>query len=183
MHDQDIKIAVACVQKDEHAWSELISTYKRDCMIIARKYHVSYCFNDVFSEFILKLLGKPGQTKGALERYNGSSSLKTYLSVIFSHVVLSHHRKMKTRGFIIFSDEPEKLQHQKEPEAIEDDSYEELLEAIALIPENERNLIELYYYQELKLRQIADIFQCSKSKISRQLKKIHEKLKKFLQQN
>jgi len=183
MHDQDIKIAAACVQKDEHAWSKLISEYKRDCIIIARKYNVSHCFDDVFSEFILKLLGKPGQTKGALERYNGSSSLKTYLSVIFSHVVLSHHRKMKTRGFVIFSDKPEKLYQQKKPELIENDCYEDLLGVLALIPEYERNLIELYYYQELKLWQIADIFQCSKSKISRQLKKIHKKLKTLLQQN
>ncbi len=182
MHDQDIKLAAACVQKDEQAWSELISTYRRDCIIIARKFHVSYCFDDVFSEFILKLLGKPGKVKGALERYNGTASLKTYLSVIFSRVVLSHHRKKKTRGFVIFSNKSEELYQHDETASTESDCNEELGEAIALLPENERTFIELYYYQGLKYRQIAEILQCNKSTISRQFKIIHEKLKK-MQQN
>lgn len=183
MYDQDIKLVAACVQKDEKAWSELISTYRRDCIIIARQYDVSYCFDDVFSEFILKLLGKSGQVKGALERYNGSASLRTYLSIVFRRVVLSYHRKKKTRGFVIFSDKYEEFYQYKESESVENDSTEELAAAIAIIPETERNLIELYYYQELKFWQIAEIFKCSESKISRQFKKIHKKLKRLLQEN
>ncbi len=183
MHDQDTTLATACVQKDEQAWSELLSTYRCDCIIIARKYDVSHYFDDIYSEFILKLLGKPGQVKGALERYNGSASLKTYLSVIFSHVVLSYHRKRKTRGFVIFSENPEELCQQHEPVSIEKNCIEILSEAIAKLPQYEKNLIELHYFQDLKLGQIAAIFQCSKSKICRQLKKIHEKLKRLLQQS
>jgi len=183
MNDHDIKLADACLLKDEKAWTVLLSTYRHDCIIIARSLNVSHCFNDVFSEFILKLLGRPGQVKGALERYNGSSSLRTYLSVVFSRVVLSYHRKTKTRGFVIFSDKPEKLYRLKEPVIIENVCNEDLAEAIALLPEEEKNLVQLYYYQELKLRQIAKIFQCSESKISRQFKKIHAKLKRLLQEN
>ena len=136
-----------------------------------------------FSEFILKLLGKPGQTKGALERYDGSTSLRTYLSVIFSRVVLSYHRKRKTRGFVVFTDKFEELYKPDESVSIENDRNEELTEVIAILPANERNLIQLYYYQELKFRQIADIFQCSEAKISRQFKKIHAKVKSLLQEN
>jgi|GEM_PF-3381510 len=180
-HEKDITLASACVQKDEKAWSELISTYRRDCIIIARKFDISHCFDEVFSEFILKLLGKPGQIKGSIERYDGSTSLKTYLSVVFSRIVLSYHRKRKTRGFVIFSDKSEELYQPIEFATTENDCNAELAEAIAMLPENERTLIELYYYQELKLRQIAELFQCSESKISRQFKKIHEKLKRLLQ--
>jgi len=180
---KDIELAVACTKNNEKAWSKLIATYRRDCIIIARKFNVSYYFDDVFSEFILKLLGKPGQVTGALERYDGSTSLRTYLSVIFSRVVLSYHRKRKTRGFVIFSDKFEELYKPKVSELVENDCNEELTDAIATLPANEKNLIQLYYYQELKLRQIAEIFQCSKSKISRQFKKIHAKLKKILQKN
>ena len=182
-NEKDITLAGACVQKNEKAWVELVSTYKRDCKIIARKLNVSHYFDDVFSEFILKLLGKPGQTKGALERYDGSTSLRTYLSVIFSRVVLSYHRKRKTRGFVVFTDKFEELYKPDESVSIENDRNEELTEVIAILPANERNLIQLYYYQELKFRQIADIFQCSEAKISRQFKKIHTKLKRLLQEN
>ncbi|RLD12542.1 MAG: hypothetical protein DRI44_00280 [Chlamydiae bacterium] len=182
-HKQDIELAVACTQNNEKAWSKLIATYRRDCIIIARKFNVSYYFDDVFSEFIFKLLGMPGQVKSALERYDGSTSLRTYLSVIFSRIVLSYHRKRKTRGFIIFSDKFEELYKPKGAELIENERNEELTDAIAILPANEKNLIQLYYYQKLKLRQIAEIFQCSESKISRQFKKIHAKLKNLLQEN
>ena len=183
MNEPDIKLAKACLLKDEKAWSVLLSTYRQDCIIIARSLNASHYFDDIFSEFILKLLGRPGQVKGALERYNGSSSLKTYLSVIFSRVVLSHHRKTKTRGFVIFSNKPEELYRSKKTVTIENDCNEGLSEAIATLPEEEMNLVQLYYYQELKLRQIAEVFQCSESKISRKLKKILAKLKCLLQEN
>jgi len=182
-YKQDIELAIACTENNEKAWSKLIATYRNDCVIIARKLNVSYYFDDVFSEFILKLLGKPGEVKGALERYDGSTSLRTYLSVIFSRVVLSYLRKRKTRGFVIFSDKFEKLYKPKKPELMENDCNDELTDAIAMLSANEKNLIQLYYYQKLKLRQIAEIFQCSDSKISRQFKKIHAKLKKLLQEN
>ena len=183
MHEQDIKLAADCVLKNEKAWSNLISTYRRDCIIISHKFDVSHYFDEVFSEFILKLLGKSGKVKGALERYDGSTSLKTYLSVVFSRVVLSYLRKRKTRGFVIFSDKSEELYQPKKSAKIENDCKEELAEAIAALSNSERSFIELYYYQELKLRQIAEIFQCSESKISRKIKKIHEKLKRTLQEN
>lgn len=182
MNDNDIKLVDACLQKNEKAWTELLSIYRHDCLIISRSLNVSHCFDDVFSEFILKLLGRPGQVKGALERYNGSSSLRTYLSVVFSRVVLSHHRKTKTRGFVIFSNKPEKLSRSKETVTIENDCNEDLTEILETLPEEEKNLVQLYYYQELKLRQIADVFQCSESKISRKLKKINAKLKRLLQE-
>ena len=182
-HEKDITLAATCVLKNEKAWAELISTYRNDCIIISRKFDISHCFDELFSEFILKLYGKPGQLKGALERYDGTTSLKTYLSVVFSRIVLSYLRKRKTRDFVIFSDKSEEFFQPKETTTTEEDSKEELSEAIAKLPAHEKNLIELYYYQELKLRQIAEIFKCSESKISRQIKKIHEKLKRILQEN
>ncbi|MHA1575089.1 MAG: sigma-70 family RNA polymerase sigma factor [Alphaproteobacteria bacterium] len=182
-YEKDIRLAADCVLKNEKAWSNLISIYRNDCIIISRKFDISHCFDELFSELILKLCGKPGQLKGALERYDGSTSLKTYLSVVFSRIVISYLRKIKTRNFIIFSDKSEELFQPKETTTTEDDCKEELSEAIAQLPKPEKNLIELYYFQELKLRQIAEIFKCSESKISRQIKKIHEKLKRILQEN
>ena len=185
MYDNDVKLVASCLQKDEQAWAELLSTFRHNCRIIARKYNSNTLFDDIFSEFIIKLLGRPGEAKGALERYDGSSSLKTYLSVVFTRVLLSHHRKRKTRGFVLCVDNLEDLSNQNSiscEQNADNNMQEEITGALAQLSSVERNIVNLYYYQELKLKQIADVFQCSESKISRQLKKILNNLKIILQE-
>ena len=52
-------------------------------------------------------------------------------------------------------------------EALErEERFEGLREAIAMLPEKERTVLALYYYEELNLRQIAEVLHVTESRIS-----------------
>lgn len=55
-----------------------------------------------------------------------------------------------------------------------------VLEELYKLPENYRNVIYLYYYEEYTIPEIADILGKSKNTISAQLQRARKKLKKIL---
>jgi len=52
--------------------------------------------------------------------------------------------------------------------------------AVAHLPAKERRIVELYYFQQLTVRQIGTILDCNASTVSRTLKNIYKTLKKTL---
>ncbi|MEE0060072.1 MAG: sigma-70 family RNA polymerase sigma factor, partial [Acutalibacteraceae bacterium] len=55
-----------------------------------------------------------------------------------------------------------------------------VLEELYKLPENYRNVIYLYYYEEYTIPEIADILGKSQNTISAQLQRARKKLKKIL---
>ena len=179
-HGKDVKLVAACVSNDEKAWAKLIITYKPICKIIARQLNASHCIDDIFSEFILKLLGTSTGKPGVLRQYHGGVSLKTFLSTVFRHMIIDYHRKKKIK---ISTKTPiEKILDPDLPVGMEHtDAKTDLCVALNLLSDYERKIIELYYYHNLTLRNISKILNCSKSKVSRNIQKIRDKLRKELE--
>ena len=179
MYDKDTTLVAACIKKEELAWSELISKYKRDCKIISQKLGASHCFDDLFSDFILKLLGTSTGKPSVLRQYHDGVSLKTFLSTVFRHLVIDYLRKKK----ITFSAKIPIEQHTNPdpPGGLEFSELEtELWSALNLLSDLERKIIELYYYNNLNIREIAKVISWSKSKVGRTIKEIRWKLRKSL---
>jgi RNA polymerase sigma factor (sigma-70 family) len=177
-YDNDVQLVAACLSSDENAWAELISTYKSICRNLTIELGASHLFNHLFSDFIIKLLGTANGTSGVLCQYNGGVALKTFLSTVFRHMVIDHLRKKKIS--IITTDKPiEQYADPDPPDGLEYSELEtELWLALNSLSIPERKIIELYYYHNLNIRNIAEIIEQSKSKVGRTLKEIRKKLKK-----
>jgi RNA polymerase sigma factor (sigma-70 family) len=152
------------------------------CRIIAHTHNLGHEFDDLFSTFIVKLLGATDGKPGVLKRYNGQVTLKTYLSVVFHHIVIDHHRERQREHLHCHGSEDIDAYADTAPsnttqDPLDDPAVDTALDhALKSLPPNEYRLVEFYYFQKLKLRQIAGIMGCSISKISRQLEAVHRKL-------
>jgi|GEM_PF-4202227 len=86
MFANDMELISALLLNDERVWTSFLKQYRKICLIIACQHDVAHIFDELFSNFILKLTGT-SEKSGVLEKYDGSASLKTYLSVIFRRIV------------------------------------------------------------------------------------------------
>ena len=69
------------------------------------------------------------------------------------------------------AEEPDPLEH-----AMQSHLREVVREAIAELPERERNLVEMYYYRDLTFKEIGNILGVTESRVSQ----LHSRLKKRL---
>ena len=113
----------------------------------------------------------------AIDTFRGESSEKTWLFRIGVNVC----RDMKRGRWFRYLDRrvtPETLPIPA-PEADED--YEELSQAILRLPDRDKEIILLYYYQDMNIRDIAQTLGLAPSSVSSRLKKARERLKALLE--
>ena len=113
----------------------------------------------------------------AIDTFRGESSEKTWLFRIGVNVC----RDMKRGRWFRYLDRrvtPETLPIPA-PEADED--YEELSQAILRLPDRDKEIILLYYYQDMNIRDIAQTLGLAPSSVSNRLKKARERLKALLE--
>ena len=185
---EDILLVKACLAQDEQAWQTLITKFRKTCAILARQYDLYHQFDDLFSAFIVKLVGTPTR-KGVLRTYNGKTSLNTFLSVVFRHMLFDCHRGTKRKAETLseaavmerFPDGDPRADVLSNPATGR--LMQVLMNEVACLPEIERTVIELHYYQQLSVRTIAGIVGFSKSKVSRLILDIQEKLKSRIEKS
>ena len=181
-HSEDMKLASECLQMNEIAWEEFLDKYKGLCFYLAKKYNSENDFGEIFSDFIVELIGSPFGKKGALKRYDGSGTLKSFIASVFRFVLIDRQRKK----VIKISSLPENGINQiEDPQSlfqqlISREERQLLSKAISTLTKNEQKIIILYYFDELSIRSIAEITGIGKSTVDRKLKAILKKLKKMI---
>lgn len=115
------------------------------------------------------------------DRFEQRASLKTYLVKITVHKSHDYLRSWKNKRHQLF----EKLHigaSKRTPETMLLEQHERstLTNALFELPITYREVVILYYYQELKVREIADILTCAentvKTRLHRARKMLQEKL-------
>ena len=185
IHANDMAQVSALMENDNKAWQFFLKEYRKMCLIITRQHNLSHSFDDLFSEFIIKLIGDSEKT-GVLEKYDGSTSLKTYLSAVFRRIVFDCYRNKKRKGDYVLLPEIDNFSDSKFDPALQFDELDSvsnkeeasLLNAMKFLTKEEQNLIELYFYNKFSIRKIGGILGWSKSKVARHLEKIYGKLRK-----
>ena len=114
-----------------------------------------------------------------LDRFRGESSEKTWIMKIAMHVCYD----INHTGWFRHTNRrltPEMLADRiaAAPAAEKDD---ELAVAVMKLPRRLREVILLYYFQEMKVNEIADALNLSHSSVSGRLKRGRDKLKKMLE--
>ena len=112
-----------------------------------------------------------------LDNYRGDCSEKTWIMKIATRVCYD----MNHSGWFRFMNRhvtPEMLPAEEEPEKRND---AELAEAVMKLPYKLREVILLYYYQDLTMKDIADTLGVTQPTVSYRLRRAKEKLRRELE--
>jgi len=118
------------------------------------------------------------------ERFEQRSSLKTYLVKITVHKSHDYLRSWKNKRHILL----EKLhidvsKRTPEKELLEKDDRRILTTALFELPLPYREVLILYYYQELKIREIAEILASTENTVKTRLRRARQMLQEKLDKN
>ena len=113
-------------------------------------------------------------------QFEGNASLKTYLSKMTRNRSIDYLRSWQYKKQVVQelfqgkSNDIEQAYIQKEWRG-------EITEAVLTLPLKDREVLLLYYYDQMTVTEIAQFLQCSVSTIKSRLQRAREKLKPKLQ--
>ena len=118
------------------------------------------------------------------DRFEQRSSLKTYIVKITVHKSHDHLRSWKNKRHMLL----ERLhigvsKRTPEKELVEKDNRRILTTALFELPIAYREVLILYYYQELKIREIAEILASTENTVKTRLRRARQKLQEKLDRN
>ena len=112
-----------------------------------------------------------------LDSFRGSSSERTWLIRIAINVC----NDMRRSAWFRFIDKKVDVDRLEIPQADQNDVSISLMMEIMRLPHKYMEVVLLYYYEDLKLNQIAEALGMSESMVSRRLRKAREMLKGMLE--
>lgn len=168
---------------DLHAYAALVDKYQSMVFVLVR----SVCRNaedarEVTQDVFL-------QAYRQLHTFRGAASFKTWLYRIAYNTAISHIRKEQSRErraqdyreHVLQASAQTTVQTpayaEEEQDSDEQQRYEKLRSLVASLPPKERLLIELYYYKDLKIDEIAHICSLTPSNVKVSMFRIRQKLK------
>ncbi len=143
---------------DESAFNELVLRYQEKIYWVARRFTNDHDnADDITQEVFCKMYE-------SLREFRGDSSVYTWLYRIAVNVSLNLLRRQKLRDFFRLDDLLETAGDEQEtPDAIIEKAEHESLveEAVASLPEKQRAVFVMRYYEELPYEEIAAILKTS----------------------
>ncbi len=202
----DLCLVLACERGDETAWSELVKTQDATVKAAARRISPkAEDADDLASSIWAELYGlkhdKDGKLKSKLSYYSGRGSLGGWLRAIVGQLAVDQFRKQsrfvqieESREFenlanessektenstvVSHSDNPEQIFTEKQTSR---DVSEALNSAIAGLNADDKLLLKLYYYDELKLKEIGQTFGYHEATASRKIVRIQTEIRSVVQ--
>jgi RNA polymerase sigma-70 factor (ECF subfamily) len=208
IHADELCLIVACEQGDENAWEELVANYDSTVKSAARKIAAnSEDAEDLASSIWAELYGlrqdESGNRKTKLAYYSGRGSLGGWLRAIISQMAVDRFRKEsrlvqieETREFENLAEESSNISnnehivsHAENPEEIfserqsSNDVSEALSTAIASLEAEDRLILKMYYFDGLKLKDIAAVFGYHEATASRKLVRVQNEIRKSVERS
>jgi RNA polymerase sigma-70 factor (ECF subfamily) len=202
----DLCLVLACEKGDEAAWNELVKTQDGTVKAAARKCAPkAEDADDLASSIWAELYGlkhdKDGKIKSKLSYYSGRGSLGGWLRAIVSQLAVDQYRKQsrlvqveEPREFENLANESSEksenltvLAHHDNPETIfgekqmTGDVSKALREAIGELDAEDRLLLKLYYYDEVKLKDIGRMFGYHEATASRKVVRVQSEIRKSVE--
>lgn len=177
MTDERIIELYRCGEQEE-AFRGIVDAYTEKLYWHIRRFLCSHeDSNDLLQDIFIKIWS-------ALPTFRGESRLYTWLYRIATNEVLNYLRKQKLKAFISFDNVSAMLERK-----IDDDIYfngdelqRELHKAIQKLPEKQRIVFSLRYFDEMKYEDISEITDTSvgalKASYHHAYNKIKEELRK-----
>ena len=153
----------------EQLVSEYQSQLRRLCCVLLKDAHLA---EDAVQETFLKAYRSMGQ-------FRTDSSERTWLTRI---AVNTCRDLMRSRWFRHI-DRSVRIEDLPEPETPADPEDTGLYETILQLPAKQREVVLLYFYQDMTMQEISDILQISVSNVSRRLENARKTLRKKLEED
>jgi RNA polymerase sigma factor (sigma-70 family) len=175
----DVELLQLFQNGDESAFNHLVLRYQEKVYWVARRFITDHDgADDVTQEVFCKAYE-------SLKEFRGESSIYTWLYRITVNIALNTLRKQKVREFFRIDEmfDVEDTGSTSPDEAVERREEKELIEqAIARLPEKQKAVFVLRYYEELPYEEIAKILKTSvgglKANYFHAVKKIQEYVKR-----
>lgn len=203
----DLCLIVACENGDEQAWEDLVANFDSTVRSAARKMSANNeDAEDLASSIWAELYGlrqdKDGNKKSKLAYYSGRGSLAGWLRAVVSQLAVDQFRKQskfvqieEDREFenlaseAAHSDNNHHGSHNENPEDLltekqtSSDVSEALKTAIAELEAEDRLILKLYYFDDLKLKDIAGTFGYHEATASRKLSRVQTDIRKSVEKH
>ena len=206
IHADDLCLIVACERNNEKAWEDLVANYDSVVKSAARKIAAnSEDADDLASSIWAELYGlkqgEDGRRKTKLAYYSGRGSLGGWLRAIISQMAVDRFRKEsrmvqieEPREFENLAEESSNnsngsavVSHAENPEEIfsekqsSKDVAEALAEAVASLEAEDRLILKIFYFDDLKLKDIAAVFGYHEATASRKLVRVQNEIRKSVE--
>lgn len=206
IHSDDLCLIIACEKGDEKAWEDLVANFDSVVKSAARKISGNNeDAEDLASSIWAELYGlrqdADGNKKSKLAYYSGRGSLAGWLRAVVSQLAVDQFRKQskyvqieETREFENLAEEssnhagnnlvvhhdqnPEELFSEKQSTA---DVSAALRTAIDSLEAEDKLILKLYYFDDLKLKDIAATFGYHEATASRKLVRIQTEVRKCVE--
>jgi len=202
----DLCLIIACEKGDEKAWEDLVANFDSTVKSAARKISSNNeDAEDLASSIWAELYGlrqdADGNKKSKLAYYSGRGSLAGWLRAVVSQLAVDQYRKQskyvqieETREFEILAEESTNhsgnssvIHHAENPEELltekqtAEDVSTALRAAIEALEPEDKLILKLYYFDDLKLKDIAQIFGYHEATASRKLVRIQSEIRKAVE--
>jgi RNA polymerase sigma-70 factor len=205
LNADDLCLIIACESGDEAAWGDLVSKFDSTVKQAARKISGNTeDSEDLASSIWAELYGlkeQNGKAKGKLSYYSGRGSLAGWLRAVVSQLAVDQFRKQskfvqieETREFENLANESAEkdensrlVAHGESPEDIlsrtetQKDVAAAFAEAMQKLEAEERLILKLYYFEDLKLKDIGNLLGFHEATASRKLVRIQHDLRKAVE--
>lgn len=198
----DLCLIIACERGDESAWEDLVANFDSTVKSAARKISSNAeDAEDLASSIWAELYGlrtdADGNKKSKLAYYSGRGSLAGWLRAVVSQLAVDQYRKQSkfvqieedrefenlaneaagsdNNHFASHADNPEELLSETRTQA---DVIDALQAAIAGLDAEDRLVMKLYYFDDLKLKDIAATFGYHEATASRKLTRVQADIRK-----
>lgn len=197
----DLCLVLACERGDEKAWEDLVKNFDATVKSAARKIsNNAEDAEDLASSIWAELYGlKEGKSK--LAYFSGRGSLAGWLRAVTNQLAIDQFRKMKrlvqieeTREFEnLAQDSSEKtgnerlVSHAESPEEIfserqaAKDLSAALKQAIDQLEAEDKLILKLYYFEDLKLKDIGAALGFHEATASRKLARMQTEIRKSVE--
>lgn len=204
----DLCLIIACENGDETAWSDLVSNFDATVKSAARKYAKnSEDAEDLAGSIWAELYGlkkdADGRLKSKLSYYSGRGSLGGWLRAVTNQLAIDNFRKEskfvqieESREFenlanessgnsdnaqiVHGSDNPEENFSRRQTEK---DVSHALKSAINELEAEDKLILKLYYFDDLKLKDIGATLGFHEATASRKLVRIQTEIRKSVEKN
>jgi RNA polymerase sigma-70 factor (ECF subfamily) len=202
----DLCLVLACERGDEAAWNELVATQDKTVKAAARKISPrAEDADDLASSIWAELYGlkhdREGNLKSKLSYYSGRGSLGGWLRAIVAQLAIDQFRKTsklvqveEAREFdnlanessekaenlsvVAHTDNPEQIFGEKQ---MARDVSKALSAAIGELDAEDRLLLKLYYFDDMKLKEIGQMMGFHEATASRKVVRIQGEIRKSVE--
>lgn len=202
----DLCLVIACENGDQSAWKDLVANFDSTVRSAARKVSANAeDSDDLASSIWAELYGlrrdADGKRKSKLAYYTGRGSLAGWLRAVVSQLAVDEFRKQsrfvqieEEREFenlaegssensdhgrlVHLSASPEEMVTDKQ---MSGDVAEALRKAIGTLESEDKLILKLYYFDDLRLKEIGQTFGYHEATASRKLARIQNEIRKSVE--